>query len=147
MENTMSKFLIPLFLLVLVSCSQVPSVMDRDVPSAFFVFFDENSAKPVEGSPKILDEVSAFLNYYDDLSVSIVGQRAVSETSDTTGGALDAQRAAVVAAQLQWRGIEIGRMVVDSKGVSETMAAVAGGDEAVDRRVDIMIRIVSVPVP
>lgn len=138
----MRKFLIPLLLVVLASCSQVPPVKDRDVPSAFFVFFDENSAKPVEGSTKILDEVSAFLKYYDDLSVSIVGQRAISETSDKTDGPLDAQRAAVVAAQLQRRGIEIGRMVVDSKDVSESMAAAAGGDNAVDRRVDIMIRIV-----
>jgi outer membrane protein OmpA-like peptidoglycan-associated protein len=145
MEHTMRKFLIPLFLVVLASCAQVPPVKDRDVPSAFFVFFDENSAKLVEGSPKIFDEVSAFLKYYDELSVSIIGQRAVSETSDATGGALDAKRAAVVAAQLQRRGIEVGRMVVDSKGVSETMAAAAGGDEAVDRRVDIMIRIVPVP--
>jgi outer membrane protein OmpA-like peptidoglycan-associated protein len=142
MEYTMRKFLIPLFLVVLASCSQVPPVKDRGVPSAFFVFFDENSAKPVEGSAKILDEVSAFLKYYDELSVTIVGQRAASEASDMTDGALDAQRSAVVAAQLQQRGIEIGRMLVVSKDVSESMAVAAGGDEAVDRRVDIMIRIV-----
>lgn len=141
----MRKFLIPVLLIVLASCSQVPPVKDRDVPTAFFVFFEENSAQTVEGSDKILDEVSAFLAFYDDLTVNIVGQRARSENSDATDGTLDAQRASVVAAQLQQRGIEVGRMTVVSQSVNESMAAEAGGDEAVDRRVDIMIRIVPRP--
>ena len=103
----MRKFLIPVLLIVLASCSQVPPVKDRDVPTAFFVFFEENSAQTVEGSDKILDEVSAFLAFYDDLTVNIVGQRARSENSDATDGTLDAQRASVVAAQLQQRGIAV----------------------------------------
>jgi hypothetical protein len=78
----MRKFLIPLLLVLLASCSQVPPVKDRDVPTAFFVFFDENSAQAVDGSAKVLDEVAGFLKFYDDLTVNIIGQRAKSETSD-----------------------------------------------------------------
>lgn len=141
----MRKFLIPLLLVVLASCSKVPPVKDRAVPTAFFVFFGENSAQTVEGSTKVLDEVAAFLAFYDDLTVRVVGQRATSETSDTTNGALDAQRASVVAAQLKKRGIGTERMIVVSQSVNESMAAKAGGDEAVDRRVDIMIQIVPAP--
>lgn len=139
----MRKFLIPLLLVFLASCSQVPPVKDRDVPTAFFVFFDENSAQTVGGSAKVLDEVAGFLKFYDDLTVNIVGQRARSESSEATDGTLDAQRAKVVAAQLQMRGVTAQRMSVVSKGVSESMASAAGGEESVDRRVDIMIRIVS----
>ena len=146
----MRKFLIPLLLVFLASCAQFPPVKDRDVPTAFFVFFDENSAQTVDGSDKILDEVAGFLKFYGDLTVNIVGQRAESETSDATDETIDAtdetidaQRANFVAAQLQQRGVAAERMSVGSKGVSESMASAAGGDESVDRRVDIIIRIVS----
>jgi outer membrane protein OmpA-like peptidoglycan-associated protein len=146
----MQKFLIPLLLVFLASCSQFPPVKDRDIPTAFFVFFDENSAQTVDGSDKILDEVAGFLKFYVDLTVNIVGQRAESETSDATDetsdatdGTIDVQRANFVAAQLQTRGVAAERMSVGSKGVSESMASAAGGDESVDRRVDIIIRIVS----
>ena len=139
----MRKFLIPLLLVFLASCAQFPPVKDRDVPTAFFVFFDENSAQTVDGSDKILDEVAGFLKFYGDLTVNIVGQRAESETSDATDGTIDSQRANFVAAQLQTRGVAAERMSVGSKGVSESMASAAGGDESVDRRVDIIIRIVS----
>jgi outer membrane protein OmpA-like peptidoglycan-associated protein len=160
----MRKFLIPLLLVFLASCAQFPPVKDRDVPTAFFVFFDENSAQTVDGSDKILDEVAGFLKFYGDLTVNIVGQRAESETSDATDETIDAtdetidatdetidatdetidaQRANFVAAQLQTRGVAAERMSVGSKGVSESMASAAGGDESVDRRVDIIIRIVS----
>lgn len=142
----MRKFLIPLLLIFLASCAQltslqVPSVKDREVPTAFFVFFDENSAQDVEGSGAILDEVAAFMSHYTELTVNIVGQRGKSETSSATGGTLDAQRASVVAAQLQRRGIDIGRMRVVSQGTNESMAAAVGGDESVDRRVDILITV------
>jgi outer membrane protein OmpA-like peptidoglycan-associated protein len=146
----MRKFMIPLLLVFLASCAQFPPVKDRDVPTAFFVFFDENSAQTVDGSDKILDEVAGFLKFYGDLTVNIVGQRAESETSDATDETIDAtdetidaQRANFVAAQLQTRGVAAERMSVGSKGVSESMASAAGGDESVDRRVDIIIRIVS----
>jgi outer membrane protein OmpA-like peptidoglycan-associated protein len=146
----MRKFLIPLLLVFLASCSQFPPVKDRDIPTAFFVFFDENSAQTVDGSDKILDEVAGFLKFYGDLTVNIVGQRAESETSDATDetsdatdGTIDVQRANFVASQLQTRGVAAERMSVGSKGVSESMASAAGGDESVDRRVDIIIRIVS----
>jgi outer membrane protein OmpA-like peptidoglycan-associated protein len=146
----MQKFLIPLLLVFLASCAQFPPVKDRDIPTAFFVFFDENSAQTVDGSDKILDEVAGFLKFYGDLTVNIVGQRAESETSDATDetsdatdGTIDVQRANFVAAQLQTRGVAAERMSVGSKGVSESMASAAGGDESVDRRVDIIIRIVS----
>ena len=139
----MRKFLIPLLLVFLASCSQFPPVKDRVVPTAFFVFFDENSAQAVDGSAKVLDEVAGFLKFYDDLTVNIIGQRAKSETSDATDGLLDAQRATFVAGQLQTRGVTAQRMSVGSKGVSESMASEAGGEESVDRRVDIMVRIVS----
>jgi outer membrane protein OmpA-like peptidoglycan-associated protein len=146
----MRKFMIPLLLVFLASCAQFPPVKDRDVPTAFFVFFDENSAQTVDGSDKILDEVAGFLKFYGDLTVNIVGQRAESETSDATDetsdatdGTIDVQRANFVASQLQTRGVAAERMSVGSKGVSESMASAAGGDESVDRRVDIIIRIVS----
>jgi outer membrane protein OmpA-like peptidoglycan-associated protein len=139
-----------LLLVFLASCSQFPPVKDRDIPTAFFVFFDENSAQTVDGSDKILDEVAGFLKFYGDLTVNIVGQRAESETSDATDetsdatdGTIDVQRANFVASQLQTRGVAAERMSVGSKGVSESMASAAGGDESVDRRVDIIIRIVS----
>jgi outer membrane protein OmpA-like peptidoglycan-associated protein len=139
----MLKLITPFMLFLLTSCSQFPPVKDRDVPTAFFVFFDENSAQAVDGSDKVLDEVAGFLKFYDDLTVIIIGQRARSETSDATDGSLDAQRARFVAGQLQVRGVTPKRMSVGSKGVSESMANEAGGEESVDRRVDIMVRIVS----
>lgn len=141
----MRKLLIASLLFSLASCAQVPSVRDREVPSAFFVFFDENSVQTLAGSDAVLDEASAFLRYYQDLTVNVVGQRAKSETPNATNGTLDGQRAAFIAAQLANRGVEAGRMRVVSQGVNESMAAAAGGDESVDRRVDILIPVAPAP--
>lgn len=139
----MRKFMIPLLLIFLASCSQFPPVKDRNVPTAFFVFFDENSAQTVDGSDEILDEVAGFLTFYGNLTVNIVGHRAESETLDATDGTIDVHRATVVAAQLQQRGVVAERMSIGGKGVSEAMTGAAGDDESVDRRVDIIILIVS----
>ena len=141
----MRKLLIALLLFALASCAQVPTVRNREVPSAFFVFFDENSVQSLAGSDAVLDEVSDFLLYYKDLTVNVVGQRAKGETAKSTNGTLDGQRAAFIATELVNRGVEAGRMRVVGQGINESMAAAAGGDESVDRRVDILLLGASAP--
>lgn len=140
----MRKFL-PLSLALLLSaCVGAGSGMqtggkDREVPTAFFVFFEENSAEPVEGDAKVLREVVALMSHYDTLSARVVAHNGASETSDKPAFPLDMQRSTYVIGQLVGKGISASRLGVKNMGSTEAMAASVGGDESVDRRVEIIM--------
>ena len=116
------------------ACAQLPSVGDRPVPNAFFVFFDKGSAQSAKGSDPVLREAAAFLRAHDDIRVNVVGHRSSGETAR----GIDLARADAVGAALEKTGIGSDRMVVVGRGQTESVASAAGGDPTVDRRVDIV---------
>jgi len=140
----MWKLLTVAMVLFLASCGSSNlgsqgSLKDREVPTAFFLFFPENSAEPLDGDKQVLNEVAAFMKYYDTLSVRIVGHSGSSEVSPIAVFPLDVQRSTYVAGELVNRGISSSRLGVLNVGSREAMASVSGGDESVDRRVEIMV--------
>lgn len=140
----MRKFL-ALSLALLLGACVVPDgttptgTKDHEVPTALFVFFEENSAEPTDGSEKVLREVVALMSKYDTLSARVVAHNGVSETSGKPEFPLDMQRSTYVIGQLVGKGISASRLGVKNMGSSEAMAASVGGDESVDRRVEIIM--------
>jgi outer membrane protein OmpA-like peptidoglycan-associated protein len=140
----MRKFLALSLALLLGACvgpggTTAAGMKDREVPTALFVFFEENSAEPTEGSAKVLREVVALLSNYDTLSARVVGHNGASETSGRPEFPLDMQRSTYVIGQLVGKGVSASRLGVSNMGSKEAMAASVGGDESVDRRVEIIM--------
>lgn len=139
----MRKFLSLTLALMLSACvtpeGGTQAGKDHEVPTAFFVFFEENSAKPIEGDAKVLREVVALMSKYDTLSARVVAHNGASETSGKPEFPLDMQRSTYVVGQLVGRGISAARLGVMNVGHKEAMAAAVGGDESVDRRVEIIM--------
>lgn len=140
----MRKFLALSLALLLGACvapdgSTPAGTKDREVPTALFVFFEENSAEPTEGSARVLREVVALMSKYDTLSARVVGHNGASETSGKPAFPLDMQRSTYVIGQLVGKGISAARLGVKNMGSKEAMAGSVGGDESVDRRVEIIM--------
>lgn len=140
----MRKFLALSLALLLGACvapdgTSTAGLKDREVPTAFFVFFDENSANPTDGGAKVLREVATLMSYYDTLSARVVAHHGASETSGKPEFPLDMQRSTYVVGQLVGKGVSAARLGVKNMGSKEAMAASVGGDESVDRRVEIIM--------
>lgn len=142
------KFVVVLAALVASGCA-VPTPLEREVaaepvPSAMFVFFDRDTATPVEGSDAVFDRAAAVLKVFDNIGVRLIGHRAANEPARVDGNRLDEARLGVLSAQLEQRGVSgkvVGRL---AQGTSENMAAAARGDHAVDRRGEMIFGVVPV---
>jgi outer membrane protein OmpA-like peptidoglycan-associated protein len=123
------------FSLALAGCVGAPSVKGKPVPTAFFVFFEKDSATPDESAKPVFDEAAAYLVQYDNTAVRIVGHMSKDEsTSD-----LDQQRASRAAEELAKRGAQPVRMKLLGKGATENISSDPKvGDPSVDRRVEIL---------
>ncbi len=118
---------------------QSVAVKSREVPTAFFVFFELNSAEISASDRKVIKEVLAFMTYYDTLSARVVAHTGNSEASSVPGFPLDLQRSTLIVGELVDGGISASRLAPINLGNRESMAGAAGGDEAVDRRVEIIM--------
>lgn len=117
---------------------QPDGALKVNVPGS--VSFASGSATISSGMLPTLDKIATTLNEYPDTTVSVVGH------SDSVGNAeanraLARRRAAAVADHLAARGVQRGRLVVDSRGELEPIAdnATEAG-RAQNRRVEIVIR-------
>lgn len=109
------------------------------IPNAYFVFFERDSAEPIDGDV-VLNEVAAVLKKFPQLRVRVVGARSELETEVTEEGAtIDQIRAVTVGNALTALGVEKERIETVAIGNSNSIAAQADGDAAVDQRVDIII--------
>ncbi len=123
------------FALALSGCVGAPNVKGKPVPTAFFVFFEKDSATPDEDATAVFDEAAAYLVQYDNTAVRIVGH--VSKDENTA--ALDQQRASRAAEELAKRGAQPVRMQLLGMGSQENISNDPSvGDPTVDRRVEIL---------
>ncbi len=140
----MRKFLTLAIAVLLSACGVADSELQRsvkndEVPTAFFVLFEPNSAVPTAGSEKVIREVFLLMSRYKTLSAKVVAHNSTSEVSPQLGSKLDEQRSTFVVGKLVGQGISAARLGVLNMGAKESMAAIAGGDESVDRRVEIIM--------
>lgn len=121
--------------LALSGCVGTPNVKGKPVPTAFFVFFQKDSAEPDEDAKAVFDEAAAYLIQYDNTAVRIVGH----ESKDETTAELDQKRASRAAEELAKRGAQPVRMQLLGMGTQENISADPSvGDVSVDRRVEIL---------
>lgn len=121
--------------LALSGCVGTPNVKGKPVPTAFFVFFEKDSATPDEDAKAVFDEAAAYLVQYDNTAVRIVGH--VSKDENTAE--LDQQRASRAAEELAKRGAQPVRMQLLGMGSQENISSDPSvGDPSVDRRVEIL---------
>jgi outer membrane protein OmpA-like peptidoglycan-associated protein len=113
-------------------------VASRDVPTAMFVFFEKDSAVPVDGSELVFDQTAAVLGVFDNIGVKVVGHKARDEHKKIEGFPLDEARVRIVMGNLSERGVADKVVSAISQGNKESMAAAAGGDAAVDRRGELI---------
>lgn len=128
-------------LLTITACtprSELIDVRGQPVPTAIFVFFDQNAAEPQEASKAALNEAAAFLVQFDNTVARIVGHAAPDEPlSDDPGQNLDTRRTASIGAELMRLGVPGDRIQPLSAGRTENMSSSAA-DADIDRRVDIL---------
>lgn len=128
-------------LLALTACapsSNLINVRGQDVPTAFFVFFDEDSAIPQSESDAAINEAAAFLVQYDNTVARVVGHVAPDEDlSSDPDQRLDRLRSASIGSRLIQYGVESDRIQPVAAGRGENMSG-QGGDPSIDRRVDIL---------
>lgn len=118
--------------------SNLVNVRGQDVPTATFVFFDEDPAIPQTESEAVINETAAFLVQYDNTVARIVGHVAPDEElSSDENQRLDRLRAASIGARLVQLGVQSDRIQPISAGRRENMST-QGGDPSIDRRVDII---------
>jgi len=111
------------------------SVKGKTVPTAFFVFFEKDSAKSDAAAKPVFDEAAAYLVQYDNTAVRIVGHMSKDENATN----LDQQRASHAAEELAKRGAQSVRMILLGKGATENISNnLAVGDPSTDRRVEIL---------
>lgn len=121
--------------LALAGCVGTPNVKGKPVPTAFFVFFEKDSATPDEEAAAVFDEAAAYLVQYDNTAVRIVGH----VSKDENVAELDQQRASRAAEELAKRGAQPVRMQLLGMGSQENISSDPSvGDPAVDRRVEIL---------
>lgn len=120
---------------VLAGCVGTQNVRGTAVPTAFFVFFEKDSATPDAAAKPVFDEAAAYLVQYDNTAVRIVGHMS----QDESGTDLDQQRASRAAEELAKRGGQPVRMKLLGKGATENISNDPNvGDPSVDRRVEIL---------
>lgn len=133
--NTLRRCIVLGFSLALAGCVGTASVKGTPVPTAFFVFFEKDSATPDSDATPVFDEAAAYLVQYDNTAVRIVGHMSKDENPVD----LDQQRASRVAEELAKRRAQPARMKLLGKGSSENISSdPAVGDPMVDRRVEIL---------
>lgn len=121
--------------LALAGCVGGPNVKGTPVPTAFFVFFEKDSATPDEDAKAVFDEAAAYLIQYDNTAVRIVGHVSKDEST----AELDQQRASRAAEELAKRGAQPVRMQLLGMGTQENISGdPAVGDVSLDRRVEIL---------
>lgn len=121
--------------LALSGCVGTPNVKGKPVPTAFFVFFEKDSATPDEDAKAVFDEAAAYLVQYDNTAVRIVGH----VSKDENIAELDQQRASRAAEELAKRGAQPVRMQLLGMGSQESISNdPTVGDPTVDRRVEIL---------
>lgn len=124
--------------------SQLPNVAGQPVPTAVFVFFDQDSGQPQAESEGVVREAAAFLVQYDNTVARVVGHVARDETlGSDPKQRIDAVRAATIGGQLISYGVPASRIQALSAGRSESLAK-PGDDPSIDRRVDIIFGTTSV---
>lgn len=117
------------------ACATVPNVRGKPVPTAYFIFYEQDSVTPTADAAPIFDEAAAFLTQYDNTSVRIVGHVAADETVAD----LDQQRASHAAEELVKRGAQAPRMQLLGVGNSESVSKGSDSvDGSADRRVEIL---------
>lgn len=130
-----------LSMLALTACapsSNLINVRGQDVPTAIFIFFDEDSAIPQEESERAINEAAAFLVQYDNTVARIVGHVAPDEElASDPNQRLDRLRAAAIGSRLVQYGVQGNRIQPIVAGRSENMSG-QGADPSIDRRVDIL---------
>lgn len=118
--------------------SNLINVRGQDVPTAIFIFFDEDSAIPQEESERAINEAAAFLVQYDNTVARIVGHVAPDEElASDPDRRLDRARAAAIGSRLVQYGVQGDRIQPVVAGRSENMSG-QGADPSIDRRVDIL---------
>lgn len=133
--NTLRRYIVLCLSVALSGCVGMPDVKGKPVPTAFFVFFEKDSATPNAESNPVFDEAAAYLIQYDNTAVRIVGHMATDEKVAD----LDQQRASRVAEELAKRGAQAVRMKLVGMGAKENLSSdPAVGDPTVDRRVEIL---------
>jgi len=121
--------------LALAGCVGAPNIKGKPVPTAFFVFFEKDSATPDEDAAAVFDEAAAYLIQYDNTAVRIVGHMSKDEST----AELDQQRASRAAEELAKRGAQPVRMQLLGMGTQENISSDPSvGDPTVDRRVEIL---------
>jgi outer membrane protein OmpA-like peptidoglycan-associated protein len=133
--KTFRRWMVLGLALALAGCVGTPNVKGKPVPTAFFVFFEKDSATPDEDAKVVFDEAAAYLIQYDNTAVRIVGHMSKDETTSD----LDQQRASRAAEELAKRGAQPVRMQLLGMGTQENISndpSVA--DPTVDRRVEIL---------
>lgn len=120
-------------------CADTQSIRGKPVPTAFFVFFDQDSADPTSDSAVILTEAASYLKQYDNTAVRVVGHTS----SDETRPNLDQERASRVAEELVKRGAKPARMQLLGVGSTEMVSgsgssSSSGTDRSADYRVEIL---------
>lgn len=117
------------------ACAAAPNVRGKPVPTAYFIFYEQDSVTPTADPAPIFDEAAAFLTQYDNTSVRIVGH----VSADETVADLDQQRASHAAEELVKRGAQAPRMQLLGVGNSESVSKGSDAvDGSADRRVEIL---------
>jgi outer membrane protein OmpA-like peptidoglycan-associated protein len=133
--NTLRRCIALYFLIALSGCVGMPDVKGKPVPTAFFVFFEKDSATPNAEAKQVFDEAAAYLIQYDNTTVRIVGHIS----KDETAADLDRQRASHAAEELAKRGAQPVRMKLFGMGTKESLSDNPSvGDPSIDRRVEIL---------
>lgn len=133
--NNLRRCIVLCLSVALSGCVGMPDVKGKPVPTAFFVFFEKDSATPDVESNPVFDEAAAYLIQYDNTAVRIVGHMATDEKVAD----LDQQRASRIAEELAKRGAQAVRMKLVGMGAKENLSSnPAVGDPTVDRRVEIL---------
>lgn len=133
--NTLRRCIVLCLALAVSGCVGMPDVKGKPVPTAFFVFFEKDSATPNAEATPVFDEAAAYLTQYDNTAVRIVGHMS----KDENAADLDQQRASRVAEELAKRGAQPVRMKLVGMGARENLSSnPAVGDPTVDRRVELL---------
>jgi outer membrane protein OmpA-like peptidoglycan-associated protein len=138
------RLAIILCMVSLAACAPVDGLVDvrgKPVPTAVFVFFDQESAQPQVESDAALREAAAYLLQYDNTVARIVGHMARDEKMEGADAQrLDSRRSATVGTRLIQLGVASNRIQPLSAGTSENMSGASGSPD-IDRRVDILFGI------
>lgn len=112
---------------------------ETTVPTAYFLFFAPGSAELPPSELVVVQELVEVLSGHDNLRANIVGHRAADETAPVQGMPVDQARSVHVSGLLSANGVDPARLRAAASDTRESVAEAAGGDPAVDRRVDVIL--------